>query len=201
MYRSFSTRHPGGADDYARIREVVARRFARLAAGDPDASFGQRPGLVVIDGGKGQLAAALRGIAESGVHGLAVVSLAKREEEVFVPGRADPVPIPEGSAALRVLQAVRDEAHRFALRQHRTRRNGAVSTSILDALPGIGPTRRAAILRHFGSPERFLAASADELAAVPGLPPKVARDVYDRLHKTAPHDGAAALSREVAGSS
>jgi excinuclease ABC subunit C len=201
MYRSFSTRHPGGADDYARIREVVARRFARLAAGDPDASFGQRPGLVVIDGGKGQLAAALRGIAESGVHGLAVVSLAKREEEVFVPGRADPVPIPEGSAALRVLQAVRDEAHRFALRQHRTRRDGAVSTSIFDALPGIGPTRRAAILRHFGSPERFLAASADELAAVPGLPPKVARDVYDRLHKTAPHDGAAALSREVAGSS
>jgi excinuclease ABC subunit C len=199
-YRTFATRHDGGADDFARIEEVVTRRFERLTGGDTDPSFSQRPGLVVIDGGKGQLAAAVRGLDVAGAGDIPVVSLAKRLEEVFVPGVRDPVILPDGSAALRVMQAVRDEAHRFALRHHRGRRDRAMTGSILDALPGIGPSRRAAILRHFGSPDRFLTASVDELAAVPGLPPKVARDVYDHLHKTASHEGAAAISREVAGS-
>lgn len=199
-YRTFATRYDGDADDYARIEEVLRRRFDRLANDPSDPSFGRRPGLVVIDGGKGQLRAAQRGMAEAGAADIPVVSLAKRLEEVFVPGRSDPVRIPDGSAALRVLQAIRDEAHRFALRHHRGRRDRAMTGSVLDTIPGIGPARRAAILRHFGSPDRFLAASADELAAVPGLPPKVAREVYDHLHRTVPHGGGATIGREVAGS-
>jgi excinuclease ABC subunit C len=199
-YRTFSTRYEGGADDFARIEEVITRRFERFASGGDERSFSQRPGLVVIDGGKGQLSAALRGLAAAGVHDVPVVSLAKRIEEVFVPGKSDPLLLPEGSAGLRVLQAIRDEAHRFALKNHRGRRDRGMTGSILDALPGIGPSRRAAILKHFGSPDRFLSASSDELASVPGLPAKVARDVYDHLHKTAPPDGAASIGREVAGS-
>lgn len=201
QYRTFATRHDGGADDFARIQEVITRRFERLAEGDADPSFAARPGLVVIDGGKGQLAAARRGMAAAGIADVPIVALAKRFEEVFVPDRPDPVILPEGSSALRVLQAIRDEAHRFALRHHRGRRDKAMTGSILDALPGIGPSRRGAILRHFGSPERFLTATLDELVAVPGLPPKVARDVYDHLHKAAGPDGMAAIAREVAGSS
>ena len=200
QYRTFATRYGGGADDFARIEEVITRRFERFASGGDERSFSRRPGLVVIDGGKGQLAAALRGLAAAGVHDVPVVSLAKRIEEVFVPGKSDPLLLPEGSAGLRVLQAIRDEAHRFALKNHRGRRDRGMTGSILDALPGIGPSRRAAILKHFGSPDRFLSASADELASVPGLPSKVARDVYDHLHKTVPPDGVASIGREVAGS-
>ncbi len=201
LYRTFTTRYEGDADDFARIEEVITRRFERLAAGGDDPSFAQRPGLVVIDGGKGQLGAALRGMAAAGIDDVPVVSLAKRYEEVYVPGRSDPLILPDGSAGLRVLQAIRDEAHRFALKHHRGRRDKGMTGSILDALPGIGPSRRAAILRHFGSPERFLQASIDELAGVPGLPPKVARDIYDRLHKTAIPAGVETIAREVAESS
>ena len=201
LYRTFTTRYGGGADDFARIGEVITRRFERFSGGDNDTSFAQRPGLVVIDGGKGQLAAALRGLAAAGVGDIPVVSLAKRFEEVYTPGRADPVILPDGSAALRVLQAIRDEAHRFALRHHRGRRDKGMTGSILDSLPGIGPSRRAAILRHFGSPERFLQASIDELGGVPGLPPKVARDIYDHLHKTGAPAGVRAIATEVAESS
>ena len=200
QYRTFSMRYEGGADDFARIEEVITRRFARFASGTDERSFAARPGLVVIDGGKGQLGAALRGLDRAGVRDIPVVSLAKRIEEVFVPGRSDPILLPESSSALRVLQAIRDEAHRFALKNHRGRRVRGMTGSILDALPGIGPSRRAAILKHFGSPERFLTATADELSAVPGLPSKVARDVYDHLHKTTPANGVTAIGREVGGS-
>ena len=182
-YRTFSMRYEGGPDDFARMEEALARRFARLAAGDDDPSFGARPGLVVIDGGKGQLAAALRGAAAAGVDDVPMVSLAKRREEVFRPGRPEPLLLAEGSPALRLLQQVRDEAHRFALRHHRGRRERGMTEGLLDRLPGVGPARKRAILRHFGSPERFLDASREELAAVPGLPPKLARELYDRLHR------------------
>jgi excinuclease ABC subunit C len=139
----------------------------------------------VIDGGKGQLGAALAGIADAGVEGLVVVGLAKRLEEVYVQERNEPLLLPEDSAALRVLQRARDEAHRFALRHHRRRRDRSMTESVLDELPGVGPARRRAILRHFGSVDGFLAASRVEVEAVPGLPPKVARGIWDRLHKTA----------------
>jgi excinuclease ABC subunit C len=191
-YRNFTMRYEGGQDDFTRMREAVSRRLGRLAGGDGDRSFGTRPSLIVIDGGKGQLAAALQGMADAGVEGIPTIGLAKRLEEVFVPGRSHPVPIPEGSAGLQLLRQIRDEAHRVALRHHRGRRGKAATGSVLDSLPGVGPARRAAILRHFGSPERVLAASREELAGVPGLPARVARDVYDRLHKTAAPGGAAA---------
>lgn len=194
-YRTFTMRYDGGPDDFARMEEAITRRFGRMRAEEDDPSFAARPGLVVIDGGKGQLGAALAGMRAAGVVDVPVVSLAKRREEVFRPGRPDPLLLPEGSAALRVLQHVRDEAHRFALRHHRGRRGRGMTESVLDALPGVGPARKAAILRHFGSAERFLSASREELEAVPGVPSKVARDVYDHLHKTAAPRGA----REPAG--
>jgi excinuclease ABC subunit C len=191
-YRTFTMRYDGGPDDFARMEEAITRRFARMTPDEDDPSFAARPGLVVIDGGKGQLGAALAGMAAAGAEGVPVVSLAKQREEVFRPGRPEPLLLDEGSAALRVLQHIRDEAHRFALRHHRGRRGKGMTESVFDALPGVGPSRKAALLRHFGSADRFLAASREELEAVPGVPSKVARDVYDRLHKTAAPGGGAA---------
>jgi excinuclease ABC subunit C len=182
-YRSFTMRQEGGPDDFARMEEAIGRRMARLAAGDGDPSLGATPALVVIDGGKGQLGAAQRAMRAAGVD-VPMVGLAKKQEEVFVPGRSEPILLPEGSAGLRLLQQVRDEAHRFAVRHHRARRGRGMTASAMDSLPGIGPARRRAILRHFGSPERFMAATREEMEAVPGLPPKVARDLYEHLNKT-----------------
>jgi excinuclease ABC subunit C len=112
-----------------------------------------------------------------------VVSLAKRIEEVFLPGARAPLSLPHDTPALQLLQRVRDEAHRFAVEFHRGRRDRAMTHSILDELPGVGPTRKRLILQHFGSPERFLGATREELEAVPGLPGKVARDIHAYVHK------------------
>ena len=192
-YRSFTMRTEGGPDDFARMEEAIGRRMTRLAGHDDDASLGARPSLVVIDGGKGQLAAAQRAMKAAGVD-VPMVSLAKRIEEVFVPGRSEPILMPEDSPGLRLLQQVRDEAHRFALRHHRARRGKGMTASALDSLPGIGPARRRAILQHFGSPERFMSASREELEAVPGLPPKVARDLYEHLSKGGTPEQSGAVS-------
>jgi excinuclease ABC subunit C len=154
-----------------------------MAAEEYDESFGTRPNLVVIDGGKGQLSAALAAMQAYDLPRVAVISLAKREEEVFVPGRPDPVVLDRGSPGLQLLQRVRDEAHRFALGFHRQRRESRARASIFDTLEGVGPARRRALLRHFGSAERFLQASEEELAAVPGIPPRTARSIYAQLHK------------------
>lgn len=186
-YRKFAVRHTGGQDDFAMMHEVVLRRFARMqavTAEEYDESFAAVPNLVVIDGGKGQLGAALAAMRELDLPRVAVVSLAKREEEVFVPGRPDPVLLPRDSAGLQLLQRIRDEAHRFALGYHRQRRGAHARESILDALPGVGPARRRALLRHFGSVERLLQASRDELEAVPGVPPRTGRQIHAALHKT-----------------
>ena len=138
----------------------------------------------MIDGGKGQLAAALEAIhATYDLPRVAVVALAKREEEVFVPGRSEPVRLDPHDPGLQLLQRARDEAHRFALGYHRRRRDTRAFESIFDDLEGIGPVRRRAILRHFGSAESFLAASQEELEGVPGLPARTARAVYAQLHK------------------
>jgi excinuclease ABC subunit C len=192
-YRRFRIRSlaDGASDDYAAMAEVLARRYAQWEAqadisphdSDYDASFATLPSLIVIDGGPGQLAAglqALRGFRERGV---AVVSLAKRIEEVFRPGRRTPLVLEHSTPELQLLQRVRDEAHRFAITHHRTRRDRAMTASLLDDLPGIGPVRKQALLTHFGSPEAVAAASSEELQAVPGLPAKVARELHANLHR------------------
>ena len=185
-YRTFAIRGLEGQDDVGAIREAVSRRFHRLKSGDRDESFSKAPNLVVVDGGRGQLAAALAAMEELDLARVAVVALAKREEEVFVPGASRPIRLDRTSPGLQLLQRIRDEAHRVALRYHRTRRGTRSMETIFETLPGVGPARRRAILRHFGSVERFLDASQEELEGVPGLPQKTARALYAQLHKAGP---------------
>jgi excinuclease ABC subunit C len=185
-YRTFAIRGLAGQDDVGAMREVVSRRFARIRSDEVDESFSRMPNLVVVDGGKGQLAAALAAMEELDLPRVAVISLAKREEEVFVPGFPVPIVLDRSSPALQLLQRIRDEAHRVALRYHRRKRGARSMETIFEGLPGVGPVRRRAIIRHFGSVERFLEASQEELEGVPGLPQKTARDLYAQLHKAGP---------------
>jgi excinuclease ABC subunit C len=185
-YRKFGVRGQEGMDDFAAMAEVVSRRFARLSdeTGEEfDDSFAATPNLVVIDGGKGQLSAALAAMQAYELPRVAAVALAKRVEEVFVPGRSDPIQLDRHSPGLQLLQRIRDEAHRFAIGFHRQRRDARSFGSIFDELQGVGPARRRAILQHFGSAERFLAATQEELEGVPGVPAKTARAIYAQLHK------------------
>jgi excinuclease ABC subunit C len=185
-YRTFAIRGLEGQDDVGAMREVVARRFARAREGEPDESFSQLPNLVVVDGGRGQLAAALAAMEQLDLARVAVVALAKREEEVFVPGQAAPFRLDRHGAGLQLLQRIRDEAHRVALRYHRRKRGSKAMETIFEGLPGVGPVRRRAILQHFGSVERFLEATQEELEGVPRLPAKTARALYAQLHKAGP---------------
>jgi excinuclease ABC subunit C len=185
-YRKFGIKGGGGQDDFAALAEVVSRRFARMrdvADEEYDESFSATPNLVVVDGGKGQLSAVLAAMQAFDLPRVAVISLAKREEEVFVPDRPEPIVLDRHSAGLQLLQRIRDEAHRFALGFHRQRRDSKAKESIFDTLAGVGPARRRALIRHFGSAERFLAASQEELEGVPGMPQKTARSIYAQLHK------------------
>ena len=185
-YRKFGVRSLDGQDDFAAMAEVISRRFARLSERSLetyDESFAATPSLVVIDGGKGQLSAALAAMQAFDLPRVAVIALAKREEEVFVPGRPNSVRLPAHRPGLQLLQRIRDEAHRFAVGFHRQRRETKSFESIFDTLRGVGPVRRRAILRHFGSPEAFLAATQEELEGVPDLPQKTARAIYAQLHK------------------
>ncbi len=209
-YRKFAVSGQDGQDDFAAMADVVSRRFGRLAkagnvggeAADArpedraafgaawgatteqwDESFAATPNLVVIDGGKGQLSAALAAMQRYDLPRVAVIALAKRVEEVFVPGRPEPIVLPEHSAGLQLLRRIRDEAHRFAVTFHRQRRGAAARESMFDQLEGVGPVRRRALLQHFGSAERLLAASAEELEGVPGVPAKTARRIYAQLHR------------------
>jgi excinuclease ABC subunit C len=191
-YRRFTIRSLGESpDDYAAMAEVLSRRFAqweRQADISPhdtayDPSFAALPNLVVIDGGRGQLAAGVEALGGFRERGVAVVSLAKRIEEVFLPGRSAPLVLAHSAPELQLLQRVRDEAHRFAITHHRARRDRAMTSSLLDELPGIGPARKRALLAHFGSPEAVVTASKEELQAVPGLPAKVGRELHAYLHR------------------
>ena len=193
-YRRFNVRglEEGVPDDFAAMEEVLGRRLAQweaqqdLSPHDPkrNESFATLPNLIVIDGGPGQLSAGLRALQGFRDRGVAVVSLAKRIEEVFVPGRREPIVLPHDTPELQLLQRVRDEAHRFAITHHRTRRDRAMTTSILDDLPGVGPARKRTLLNHFGSPEAVLAATREQLEAVPGLPGKTGREIWAHLHRT-----------------
>jgi excinuclease ABC subunit C len=192
-YRRFKIRGLNGRqDDFAAMEEVLSRRMEQyrrqreLSPHDVarDASFAALPGLIVIDGGRGQLSSGLPALEDFVREGVQVISLAKRLEEVFRPGSAKPIVLPTDSVVLQLLQRLRDEAHRFAIEHHRQRRDRSMKASILDELPGIGPARKRSLLRHFGSPERFMRASRDEREAVPGLPGKVARQIHEQLHRT-----------------
>jgi excinuclease ABC subunit C len=195
-YRKFNIRgefggNGGGPDDFAAMQEVLTRRLGRYLQqadisphdSDRDASFAALPDLIVIDGGKGQLAAGMKALEPLTERGVAVISLAKRIEEVFVPGRSESILLERGSDALRILQRVRDEAHRFAITHHRSRRDKAMTASALDGIRGVGPARKRALLRHFGSPDRLLTATREELEAVPGVPGKLAREIHRQLHR------------------
>jgi excinuclease ABC subunit C len=193
-FRRFKIRslEDGVPDDFAAMAEVLGRRLAqweRQADRSPhdkdfDQSFAALPSVIVLDGGKGQLSAGLEPLKPFRERGVVVVSLAKRIEEVFLPGKAAPLVIDHHTPELQLLQRVRDEAHRFAIAHHRIRRDRAMTESVLDGLSGVGPARKRALLTHFGSPDAVLGASREDLEAVPGVPGKLARDLYAQLNKT-----------------
>ncbi|MGH2750245.1 MAG: excinuclease ABC subunit UvrC [Actinomycetota bacterium] len=188
-YRRFAIKWSQGQDDFANMGEVIRRRFQRYLeernTGRDDRAtrkFAYPPNLVVIDGGKGQLNRAVEVMDELGVDDVAVVALAKRMEEVFVPARPEPLVIPRGSESLYLLQHIRDEAHRFAVTYHRKRRGKRMTQSALDNIAGLGEVRRKKLLRHFGSVKRVREASLDELYEVQGVPKAVAEAVFEALH-------------------
>ena len=199
-YRRFRIRDVPGNDDYAAMEEVLTRRLtalleARAQTRGEDATAGSArarrfaypPQLLLLDGGKGQLGVGVRVLERLGLsEEIPVAALAKSFEEVFVPGRPEPVPVPRGSDALFLLQRVRDEAHRFAISYHRNLRGRRMTRSTLDGVPGLGPARRTRLLRHFGSLKALRTASLEDLQALPWLPSAVAGAVYAHLHVVAP---------------
>lgn len=189
-YRRFKIREVAGNDDFAAMEEVLSRRLAALVAerdrppGGRPRKFAYPPNLLVVDGGKGQLGVALKVVEEMGLEGeIAVAALAKRFEEVFVPGQADPVRIPRQSEALYLLQRLRDEAHRFAVAYHRSLRGKRMTVSVLDGVPGLGPTRKARLVKEMGGMAAVRAADLDTLLALPWLPDAVGRAVHAALHR------------------
>ena len=210
-YRRFAIKGTDGTDDISAIHEVITRRFRRYLAerektgeldtlGDPDPEeeqdqdllaertevtarkkFAYPPNLVVVDGGPLQADAAARALAELGIDDVAVCGLAKRLEEVWQPGEEYPVILPRSSEGLYLLQRVRDEAHRFAIAYHRHKRGKAATTSALDDVPGLGPARRKTLLKHFGSVRKLSSASVEEIAAVPGIGPRLAATISAAL--------------------
>jgi excinuclease ABC subunit C len=199
-YRKFQINSVPGQDDFASMEEVLRRRFARLVAnpeaGDAASSrastaparqrgrpgrFAYPPALIVVDGGRGQLSVAERVLNDYGLR-IPAIGLAKRLEEVYLPGQPQPLSIPRGSESLFLLQHLRDEAHRFAITYHREKRAKRVLHSPLDDIPGVGATRKKALLKRFGSLARLTTASPEEIQATPGVGPALARTIHDHLH-------------------
>jgi excinuclease ABC subunit C len=184
-YRHFTIKHTleitGGTEpnDFEMMREVLRRRLQRALEGDE--KFLPLPDLLMIDGGKGQLSAALGVLQEKNLEEIPTVGLAKQHEFLFVPGRSEPIALPRNSPALHLLQRIRDEAHRFAITHHRKQRGKAQIHSLLDDVPGIGEARRNALLTHFGSLQKLRAASAEEIAAVPGMNKALAEKMQSYL--------------------
>jgi excinuclease ABC subunit C len=190
-YRRFKVKTVGGNDDYAAMEEVLTRRLTALveAKDTPTTErprrFAYRPNLLLVDGGKGQLGVAERVVRELRLEGeIELASLAKQFEEVYRPGRPDPVRLRRGSDALYLLQRVRDEAHRFAITFHRERRGKRMTTSALDGIPGLGPARRARLVKEIGGVNAVKSASLEELLARSWLPDAVGLAVYDGLHRS-----------------
>ena len=188
-YRKFNIKRaettPG--DDFAMMREVLSRRFARLEKEDPDRSKGDWPDLMLIDGGKGQLSAVLETMEDAGVQDVPVVAISKGPDrnagrEVFhLPGGRE-VTLPPNSPVMFHLQRLRDEAHRFAIGAHRQKRSKSMTTSPLDDVPGIGPNRKRALLMHFGTARAVRNAALEDLEKAPGISKTMARGIYDYFH-------------------
>jgi len=176
-YRRFRIRTVAGADDYAMLQEVLSRRFKR-AEEQKDTPWGLLPDLLLVDGGKGQLNAALEVLKEKGLP-LPTAAIAKEKEDIYLPDSPEPLSLPRTSPALYLLQRIRDEAHRFALSYHVKVRKRAAVQSALDSVPGIGPRRRKALLRHFGSVSGIREATVEDLARV--LSPSLAQKVKEYL--------------------
>ena len=184
QYRRFKIKTLDGQDDFAAMEEVIRRRFGAYLAEkklplEEQGRFSYPPSLVVIDGGKGQLGRAVKVLQEFGLD-IPVVGLAKKLEEVFVPGESEPIIIERGEESLYLLQRVRDEAHRFAITYHRQLRGRSMIDSILDDVAGVGPGRKKALVKRFGSVKKMRAASRDELAEV--VPDRVATELHEALH-------------------
>ena len=181
-YRRFKIRSVKGQNDFAMMREVITRRFRRALADDE--KFNTLPDLMLIDGGKGQLSAAqtaLKTFASSRLPDIPLIALAKRIEEIFVPGKSEPIVLREDNPTLHMIQRLRDEAHRFAVTYHRRLRQKSLSVSVLDEIPNLGPKRKQALLQHFGSIEAIRAASLDGLLSVKGIPRSVAENIRKHL--------------------
>ncbi|MFJ9391393.1 excinuclease ABC subunit UvrC [Nocardioides sp. NPDC101246] len=216
-YRRFIIKGQDGSDDVKAMHEVITRRFKRLldeqstsivstevegANGpmlvDPETGrprkFAYAPGLVVVDGGAPQVAAAQRALTELGINDIPVVGLAKRLEEVWVPDEEDPVILPRSSEGLYLLQRVRDEAHRFAITHHRGRRSKSMVESLLDDVPGLGEVRRKTLMKHFGSLKKLRAATVEEIALVPGIGPSTATAIKTAVEQTAKNGKVSAIN-------
>ncbi len=180
-YRRFTIKTVTGSNDFAMMREVIGRRFRHAASDEPDGKWAAIPDLVIVDGGKGQLSAALAGLEDAGWTDQAIVALAKENEELYLPGQSEPVILPRDSQALFLVQRVRDEAHRFAVAFHRQRRSRSTFQSRLDEIPGVGPKRKQALLRRFGSLKAIQEAAPEELATVPGISRAVAEQIKAAL--------------------
>jgi excinuclease ABC subunit C len=204
-YRRYRIRTVEGQDDFASMAEVIRRRYSRIlrenAAADPESAEvsqesvveAQRrlakegrarvllPDLVIVDGGKGQLGMAMRELQRLGLHELPVIGLAKKREEVFLPGRGEPILIPHERGALRLLQRIRDEAHRFANRYNELLLRRRMKESLLDDCPGVSPRRKQQLLERFGSVERIRRASAEQIAELPGISLRSAEAILDWL--------------------
>jgi excinuclease ABC subunit C len=209
-YRRFVIRSVSGQNDVASMHEVITRRFRRLLdeqarsaeivteSGpmlvDPETGrprkFAYAPGLVVVDGGPPQVAAAQAALRELGIVDIPVCGLAKRLEEVWLPDQEDPVIMARSSEGLYLLQRVRDEAHRFAITHHRSRRSKTMVESILDDVPGLGEVRRKTLVKHFGSLKKLRLAELDEIARVPGIGPRTASAIKDAVAAVGGHTGA-----------
>ena len=182
-YRKFKIETVEGNDDFACLQETLRRRLADIKDRSGDVSFSSRPDLIIIDGGKGQLSSVMEVVADADTEGINFISLAKREEEVFLPGKSDPVILPRDSYALRLLQRIRDEAHRFAITFHRNLRKTSQTKSALLAIDGVGKTRVKLLFESFKTLDNIKNASIEELSAVKGIDRRTAQSVYDAFHK------------------
>lgn len=184
-YRHFAIHGEAAADDTASMYDVVSRRFSRyleqMGADEPDERFGYRPSLLVVDGAGPQVAAATKALTDLGVVDVSVVGLAKRLEEIWMPEDPFPVILPRNSEGLFLMQRLRDEAHRFAITYHRSKRAKAMTSSVLDDIPGLGESKRTALLRHFGSVKKVRAATAEEICEVNGIGPALAAKIVEAM--------------------